>query len=175
MRPKTSPAASRKIALSKTRRRSSRRLRSNLSYSLGSCPCNGSKSRSMAFMAATRAAPRSALRGSLSNSLYRASGGNISARRFKKSALMSGRLGILPEAWSASICWQATSYRLAAWRRKMMPSTGMQYSEEVSLELARRLSAAAQRSDSNRLMVSKWFWFIDRKTCLDARWGTGEW
>src|ERR1700693_2093350 len=38
----------------------------------------------------------------------------------------------------------------------MMPSTGMQYSDEVSFELARSWSAAAQRSDSSCSMFWSW-------------------
>ena len=39
----------------------------------------------------------------------------------------------------------AASKRLLAWRRKITPSTGMQYSLLVSLELARNWSAASHR------------------------------
>jgi len=59
------------------------------------------------------------------------------------------RFGILPLNWSASVC------RLAAWRRKITPGTGMKWSLEVSLELARRLSAASYRSFSNLSMSLK--------------------
>src|ERR1035438_10092102 len=67
------------------------------------------------------------------------------ARRLRKSALLSGRLGILPAAWSFAISRQAASYRLVAWRRKITPSTGIQYSEEDLCALARRSSAVFQR------------------------------
>ena len=62
---------------------------------------------------------------------------------------MSGRFGIFPAAWSASICATAALQRFAAWRRKMMPSTGMQYSLEVSFEFARNWSAASHRLASS--------------------------
>src|SRR5580692_10087355 len=71
------------------------------------------------------------------------------ARRFRKSPLTRGRLGILPAVWSSVIWTDAASNRLVACRRKMTPSTGMQYSDEVSFELARRLSAASQRLSSS--------------------------
>jgi hypothetical protein len=43
----------------------------------------------------------------------------------------------------------------------MTPKTGMQYSEEVSLELARRLSAAAQRLSSSFSMSLSEAWLIE--------------
>ena len=50
-----------------------------------------------------------------------------------------------PQVWSALMAASAASKRLLAWRKKITPSTGMQYSLLVSLELARNWSAASHR------------------------------
>ena len=50
-----------------------------------------------------------------------------------------------PQVWSASMAASAASKRLLAWRKKITPSTGMQYSLLVSLELARNWSAASHK------------------------------